>query len=252
MTSLMVTLMLVITSIILIAPSAARADCLPWFSEETQGWEKWGEKAGEAGITIFSKKGPNYDQFKGIMEIDASREALINLLHDPEDKAGECQKLVPKCKKARIVSRHCEEMKEASQDKGESYQFMAFKGELDSASIPSWVVKLLAKDRYVVLHRVLNEDEGKGATVLRVEAVPDICQEPKLRRMKAQSATWRFQSKEGRTCVSYESYSDPDAPSIVRDTVNLEIGNAVFGTLKNMKCLRSENGEWKRIHCQSS
>lgn len=47
------------------------------------------------------------------------------------------------------------------------------------------------------------------------------------------------------TCISYESYSDPDAswwvPQII---VNSKLSEAVFETLKNMK--KSENHNWEK------
>lgn len=112
---------------ILIVPFSVQADCNSWFSEETKGWEKQKEDS-EVGITIFSQKGSTYDRFKGTMEIKTSPEVLENLLFDPGGKIGGCQKLFPKCKKALVISRNCQRVDETPQDKGESYQLMAFAG----------------------------------------------------------------------------------------------------------------------------
>lgn len=239
MTGLMAAFLLGLTLIISITPSAIRADCLSWFSDETQGWEKYEEEP-EIGMTIFFQKGSNYYRFKGIMEVNASREALVDLLSDPEGKVGECHKLFPRCKTALIVSRNCERVDETFQGNGEDYQAMTFQS--------TWP----AKDRYVVLHRVYTNDDGKGTTELRATATTNLCQEPKLQRMKEQLTTWRFQSKGEVTCVSYDSYSDPDTSGVPRWFVNSELRNAVFETLKNMKCLRSEDQDWKKRNCKSS
>ena len=174
--------------------------------------DTWSLARDENGITVHTRPvpGSGIEEFRGVVEIDASADAVLELVRDSE----RFKDWFPNTPESRLLDR----------DGAVSHQY--------SVMDAPWPVS----DRDNVFRSVLTQDTRDGTFELRITANPDHHPEqPGRVRVRRANGLWRFEPLgPERTRVTFQMHLDPGG-GVPSWLINARVVDSPFEALTNLR-----------------